>query len=226
MRRWQAPAVVKDPGRAAESSGRNPGSVCPDGGRTVVEPSGRRAAGPALPCARPAARLASGLRCTRRMSDFVPEESSAFENEAILPVQFEDLVRSEARPPEHRLLFAVLEDAVRCWQLYASSTSPTGQEIFREADEWFASSDDSSPFTFVAICQLFGLDPDYIRMGLRRWRERQRATGSKVVPFRIRRVGGTRHMVGGHEPRKATVARREQRQRAVGGQEQRRRAVG
>ncbi|MEW6269660.1 MAG: hypothetical protein AB1689_10230 [Thermodesulfobacteriota bacterium] len=135
------------------------------------------------------------------MADHVSDFDAAFENEAVLPVQYDDIVRGDARPPEHRLLFAVLEDAVRCWQLYASATSPVGQEIFGETAAWFASDDDASPFTFVAICHLFALDPAYIRQGLRRFSERQRVTGTRVVPFRVRRVGGTRHMVGGQAQR-------------------------
>ena len=118
------------------------------------------------------------------------------ENEALLPVQYADLLRGgEHRPPEHRLLFAVLEDGVRCWQLHATRTTARDQRLFREVDEWVASDDDTSPFTFVVICQLFGIDPGYLRAGLRRWRERQRALGLRVEPFRLRRTGGLRHSV-------------------------------
>lgn len=119
-----------------------------------------------------------------------------FEDEVLLPVQYADMTRGDARrPPEHRLLFAVLEDAVRCWQVYDGATTYRGRRLFWETAEWFASDDDSSPFTFVAICQLFGLEPAYVRAGLRRWTIRQRAAGANVIPFRVRRVGGTRHSV-------------------------------
>jgi len=129
-----------------------------------------------------------------------PDLSAVFEDDALLPSQHADLHRGEARSGEQRLLYAVLEDAVRCWQLYDRSTTPRGQRLFTEAAEWFASEDDSSPFTFVAICQLFELEPDYVRAGLKRWSERQQAAGGTVVPFRVRRVGGTRHMVTAKAP--------------------------
>ncbi|HEV7731834.1 MAG TPA: hypothetical protein VGR62_06715 [Candidatus Binatia bacterium] len=116
--------------------------------------------------------------------------------ETILPVQYADMNRGDGRrPPEHRLLFAVLEDAVRCWQIYEGAPGRRAQRLFREVGEWFASDDDSSPFTFIAICQLFAIDPAYLRGGLHRWGDNRRATGATVVPFRVRRVGGLRHSV-------------------------------
>jgi hypothetical protein len=137
------------------------------------------------------------------MYAFAPDSSPLFEDETLLPVQYADLHRAESRNGEHRLLYAVLEDAVRCWQMYENATTARGQRLFQEADEWFASDDDSSPFTFVTICQLFSLDPDYVRTGLRRWSERNRDVKGKVVPFRLRRVSGTRHSVTGKTTRAA-----------------------
>jgi hypothetical protein len=127
----------------------------------------------------------------------VPRFEPLPEEEILLPVQYADMVRGNTlRTPEHRLLFAVLEDAVRCWQVYGTATDRRGQRLFLEVSEWFASEDDDSPFTFVAICHLFGLAPSHLHTGLRRWSDRRRAIGGKIVPFRLRRVGGTRHSVG------------------------------
>jgi hypothetical protein len=128
------------------------------------------------------------------------DSSPLFEDHTLLPVQFADLQRSAVRPPEHRLLYAVLEDAVRCYQVYEGATSPRRQRLYQEAVDWFASEDDSSPFTFVAICQVFDLEPDFVRRGMRRWSETHRARPGKVVPFRLRRVSGTRHMVKSKAP--------------------------
>ena len=118
------------------------------------------------------------------------------QDELLLPVQYAALVRGD-RPlaPEHRLLWAVLEDAVRCWQVHERRRSSRDRRLFRDVTEWFASDDDGSPFSFIAICQLFDLDPSYLRGGLQRWSDRRRATGSTVVPFRVRRVSGLRHTV-------------------------------
>jgi hypothetical protein len=104
---------------------------------------------------------------------FSTELESLFEDEVLLPNQYFDSPMGRSRPPEHRLLWAVLEDAVRGWQVYESATDRKGHEQFSQASAWFASEADDSPFTFVAICQLFHLEPDYVRCGLRRWRERR-----------------------------------------------------
>jgi hypothetical protein len=118
------------------------------------------------------------------------------EDELLLPVQYAALVRGDRQPaPEHRLLWAVLEDAVRCWQIHERRRTTRDRRLFGEVAEWFASDDDGSPFSFIAICQLFGLDPSYLRAGLQRWSDRRRATGGRVVPFRVRRISGLRHTV-------------------------------
>jgi hypothetical protein len=139
------------------------------------------------------------------------------EDEVLMPVQYADLLRGDAhRAPEHKLLFAVLEDAVRCWQLYGNAPSRRGQRLFRDVADWFASDDDSSPFTFMAISQLFGLDAAYVRAGLHRWRHRHGATGRPtVVPFRLRRIGGTRHAVCAHAPGLRSPSRRDERRIAA-----------
>ena len=134
---------------------------------------------------------------------------SLLEEEILLPVQYADLQRGATpRPPEHGLLFAVLEDAVRCWQTYGNSTDRRGQHLFQEVSQWFASDDDGSPFTFVAICHLFDLEPGCIRDGLRRWLERQRLTGHRAAPLRVRRASGLRHAVTGVPVRGGSGSRR------------------
>lgn len=121
-------------------------------------------------------------------------------DETLLPGQFAELQRSTVRSGEHRLLYAVLEDAVRCWQVHDGATSQRGSRLFQDTAAWFASDSDASPFTFVAICQVFDLEPDVVRAGLRSWSARRRETRGKVVPFRLRRMNGTRHTVTATRP--------------------------
>jgi hypothetical protein len=76
--------------------------------------------------------------------------------------------------PEKRLMLAVLQGAVRDFQTYATAPSGRGRQIFIEADAWFQAAA-TGAFTFEMICDALGLDPDFIRGGLRRWyRERRR----------------------------------------------------
>ena len=108
--------------------------------------------------------------------------------ETLLPSQLDRLKRGTA--PEHRLMLAVLEDAVRVYQVGCLSSHTGGRLQFRETAEWFASDDTSSPFCFVTICELFGLDPDFLRSGLRRWKERhapkEAPRTAPVIPFAVR----------------------------------------
>ena len=72
--------------------------------------------------------------------------------------------------PEERLMFAVLTDAVECFQKYHCGQSRRSRVLFAEATEWIQSRDASWPFSFEQICQALNFDPSYLRMGLMRWR--------------------------------------------------------
>lgn len=69
---------------------------------------------------------------------------------------------------EMRLALAILEDALRCALRHHDSHITEQRIAAREAMEWIRSEDDSPPFTFVRVCQLFDLDPDWIRDALHR----------------------------------------------------------
>jgi AraC-like DNA-binding protein len=95
---------------------------------------------------------------------------------------------------EHRLMLAVLEDAVRVYQVDCLSTHTGSRLRFRETAAWFAADDTSSPFCFVTICEVFGLDPDYVRGGLRRWKDTHTSDAprtGRVIPFPTRHVAGS-----------------------------------
>ena len=119
------------------------------------------------------------------------------EPESVLPEQYGNVARRCMRP-EHRLMLAVLEDAVRAYQTGCASDGGERRLHFRETAEWFASDDTEWPFSFVPICQHLGIEPEYVRAGLRRWRARHGAGvpgALRALPFRIRRVSGSRHGV-------------------------------
>ena len=94
--------------------------------------------------------------------------------EARLPLQFfSECWESAAVEGERRLLIAVLEDALHCFQKYAFAVDARSQRLFREAEEWFMQPDTGAAFTFEYICETRGLDPESVRSGLRRWCERR-----------------------------------------------------
>lgn len=102
--------------------------------------------------------------------------------------------------PEKRLMLAVLEDAVGAFQKYVWATNRRGRRFFNEAEAWFEVRDADWPFAFENVCEALGLEPSFIRLGLRRWHDRQVAhpeVSAKVVRFPFRRVNGRRHSITG-----------------------------
>lgn len=89
----------------------------------------------------------------------------------ILPEQFH---AAPARTPgggEVALMRAVLEEALECFQKQCLKSGRRAQRLANEAEEWIFSDEESWPFSFVNICAVLGLEPGYIRLKLKRWRE-------------------------------------------------------
>ena len=110
------------------------------------------------------------------------EMASMFQPDSLLPVQyFENFRRKVQTEPEKRLLLAVLEDALACYQKHFSSRGGRGMRLFRETEEWIFREDSTRPFSFTNICEVVGFDPQYIRSGLLKWREMKIEEISKMV---------------------------------------------
>src|SRR4051812_37117519 len=108
----------------------------------------------------------------------------------ILPAQFYRPVASPAHGrPEAALMRAVLEDAVQCVCEGWHTADRSKQRLAREALGWLLSEDEGWPFAFVNICTVLGLDPEYLRRGLRRWQWHP----PSLIPKRKRRVIGVRY---------------------------------
>ena len=87
---------------------------------------------------------------------------------SISPEQFFDFGVSLARVcPETALLYAVLEDALLCFQKQFEIQNPRHRAAAREAEEWFFSDDSHDLFSFLSVCTGLGLDPESIRKRLR-----------------------------------------------------------
>jgi hypothetical protein len=89
-------------------------------------------------------------------------------NDTILRDQyFATFRRSEHLEPERALLMAILEDAIHCYRKYRAARDRAGRERFREAAQWIMEEGDDWLFSFANVCALLGLDPQYIRRGVR-----------------------------------------------------------
>jgi hypothetical protein len=102
---------------------------------------------------------------------------------AVLPEQF-------FSPPYHHnkgqaaLMYAVLEDAFNCLLKQFVDNGSHARRLAQEAEEWFFSTDESWPFSFINVCLVLRINPAYVRKGLLQWRQQR--------PARIRRLRGQR----------------------------------
>jgi hypothetical protein len=95
-----------------------------------------------------------------------------FEPDTLLPAQFfAAFTREGGMARERRLMLAVLQDAVECYQKYALARDPRGKQLFDDAAEWIDTDEREWSFSYVNICEVLGLNPEYIRRGLSRWRQ-------------------------------------------------------
>lgn len=72
--------------------------------------------------------------------------------------------------PEEKLMFAVLTDAIECFQKYFGAQGRRCRALFDEAEAWIDSKDSNFPFSFEQICQTLNISASYLRMGLVQWR--------------------------------------------------------
>ncbi len=94
-----------------------------------------------------------------------------FEPDVLLPGQFFSFFRKEVGfDRERRLMLAVLEDAIDCFQKNAHAEDARSKQLFAESAEWIMSPDRRWLFSFENICQIVDMNPDYLRQGLKRWR--------------------------------------------------------
>ena len=77
--------------------------------------------------------------------------------------------RRDHLQPEVKLMFAVLSDAIECFQKYPDAKTGRSRKIFAEAEAWILSRDNRELFSFEQICEALHLSASYLRMGLLRW---------------------------------------------------------
>lgn len=114
-----------------------------------------------------------------------------FEPDTLLPAQyFAAFAREGGVVRERRLMLAVLQDAVECYQKYALARDPKGRLLFEDSQNWIESDEREWPFAYENICEVLGLNPEYIRRGLSKWRQQRgpvRTAAAKIVPLSERR---------------------------------------
>jgi len=88
----------------------------------------------------------------------------------VLSTEASERIRTQ---PACHLLWAIMENGIEEYMRYATATSQRGNRLFREAEDWIMHDDPTWLCSFMSICHVLGLDPAYLRTGLRCWREQQ-----------------------------------------------------
>jgi hypothetical protein len=68
--------------------------------------------------------------------------------------------------PEHRLMIAVLHDALDCLEKYRFATDSHRRRLFQEAKHWFLAEEIEWPYSFESICGTLDLDSNAVRQRL------------------------------------------------------------
>lgn len=77
--------------------------------------------------------------------------------------------------PEKVLMLAVLQDAINCFQVNVVAHSGKRKKLFDEAEGWILEKDNDWIFSFASVCETLRVNPEYVRGGLQRWKEKKLA---------------------------------------------------
>src|SRR3989337_1118784 len=112
--------------------------------------------------------------------------TSLFQPDVLVADQFAATFRArDSLGPEKRLILAVLEEAVHCFQKYISAADRRSRALFRDTEEWIMEENSDWPFSFENSCLALGLNPGYVRRGLLHWRDQKFAQRQNRKPTAI-----------------------------------------
>lgn len=113
---------------------------------------------------------------------------SLFQPDTLLPAQYiGTMKRKDHLEPEKRLMLAVLEDAVWCFQRCLLARDKRRKNLFSEAEEWVLQENGDWLFSFESICEVLGLNPKYVCEGLMRWKTTTLTARAKTRVYRLNR---------------------------------------
>jgi hypothetical protein len=101
----------------------------------------------------------------------------------ILPAQYYWALRHRTSlEGERKLMFAVLEDGVRCYLKNMVARSRHRRILFFEVRDWMEAQYSNGPFSFESLCQEFGMDGAQVRDALERRFALARESKGRTVP--------------------------------------------
>lgn len=96
--------------------------------------------------------------------------------------------RPSAFTGSRALMFAILEDAVRCYSRTIKNVKESEKNLLeRDAKIWIESEDTERLFSFNNVCASLGLSPSALRRGLKQLKELRRARSDmETISSRMR----------------------------------------
>jgi hypothetical protein len=118
---------------------------------------------------------------------FDPEEklTSLFQPDTLISHQYFTTLRTKRLEPEKRLMLAVLEDAVACFQRYILPRNRREKTLFKETEDWVRDKNDDYLFSFENICEALKVNPEYVREGLLHWKQKKLAQQQRIRPINV-----------------------------------------
>jgi hypothetical protein len=106
-------------------------------------------------------------------SAWIPDEELVFSGDVLTPAQF---YPAASATPCERLLAAVLEDAIRCFQKNCGARSFQRHILFQEAEAWLFGSRRAGFTSCPTVCETLGIDLIQLRRYLRKWMQNKRTS--------------------------------------------------
>lgn len=80
--------------------------------------------------------------------------------------RLDDLRSNLYQEPEKMLMFAILVDAISCFDKWSAAAGLPRNRKWLEVRNWLCSDRQDWPFAYRNVCEMLGIDPDYLRRGL------------------------------------------------------------
>ncbi len=100
----------------------------------------------------------------------------------VLPTQYWALRNRTCLDGERKLMFAVLEDGVRCYLKNMDARSRQGRILFFEVRAWMEAEGSNGPFSFELLCQEFGMESSRVRNMLKKRLALAQAAKARTTP--------------------------------------------
>lgn len=112
--------------------------------------------------------------------------TSLFQPDTLLPEQYLETFRRKLHlEPEKKLMLAILEDAIACYQKYIFARDGKGKALFREAEEWVQEKGSEAVFSFDSVCETLRFNPDYLRRGMAEWKNKIVAEHTQAKVYQL-----------------------------------------